>query len=105
MNSAFRERSVLAHAAEEEFGVTGRFAQVAEDGFEGVADGEGGEVLADFDDLAELIRVVEAVVVAGSGLWDMNSGIDAALGEFQNERLVPLPPTRRLGSGPKGVLK
>jgi len=75
----------LAHAAEEEFGVGGGFAEVAEDGFEGVADGKGGEVFADFDDFAELVGVVEAVVVAGAGLGDVDGGVDAALGEFAVE--------------------
>ncbi len=42
-------------------------------------------MFADVDDFFEFVGVVEAVVVAGAGLGDVDGGEDAALGEFAVE--------------------
>lgn len=57
---------VSAEASQQQFGIGFRRFEIAQQRFQGVADWELGELTAKIDHLDELVRVVEAVVVAGA---------------------------------------
>jgi hypothetical protein len=65
-SSACRETRQLPQTPEQELGVGLGRPEIVEECDQGIADGEAGELFADVDDFLELVRVVEAVVVAGA---------------------------------------